>query len=316
MGKRSQKQKKKVKLVDRILRYFGALTTFGMLVVMIMGAAVTNTGSSQGCGHSWPLCYGKFVPDTMHPHTLIEWSHRLVSGLLGLMIIILAVWAWLRFSRVKGVKLNAVLAVLFVIIQSLLGAGAVVWGQSSIVLAMHFGISLISFASVLLLTVILYEETTGIGRTFPNVSRAWKWNFNLLIIYAYIVIYSGAFVRHTDSALGCLDFPRCNGQWVPHLYSRAGIQYIHRTLALILFVWILVTFLKAVLQKQKERWMVWGTLIAFLSILGQIASGIYVIYTRMALTFLLLHSFFVTVLFGALAVLTMIANRKKTPAYS
>lgn len=31
------------------------------------------------------------------------------------------------------------------------------WGQSDAVLALHFGISLISFASVLLLTLIIFE---------------------------------------------------------------------------------------------------------------------------------------------------------------
>jgi heme a synthase len=296
--------------MDRALRYFGIATTLGMLIVVIMGAVVTNTGSELGCGHSWPLCYGKVVPENMKTETWIELSHRVVSGLLGFMIIILSIWSWIRFSRVNGTKFLSIASVFFVVLQGLLGGAAVIWSQSSFILALHFGISLISFASVLLLTVIVYEQTKGIGEVKSGLGQRFQYYVMSLIVYAYVVIYTGAFVRHTDSALGCSGWPLCNGEWIPDLYSRAGFQFIHRVLAGILVIWLVITFINVARKFNHEKWLFWGTLIAAITVLSQAATGALVVFTHMALYILLLHSFFVTVLFGALSYLTMIALRK------
>ncbi|MFC4617217.1 heme A synthase [Camelliibacillus cellulosilyticus] len=297
--------------MDRVLRYLGVLTTFVLLVVVIMGAVVTNTGSELGCGHHWPLCYGQVVPKTTDHKTWIEFSHRAVSTLAGILVVIFSVWSWIKWSHVKGTKFFAVCSVLFVVLQGLLGAAAVIWSQSSFVLALHFGISLISFASPLLLTVIIYEQTLGSGPLFANISGGNRLNLLLLAIYSYIVIYSGAFVRHTDSALGCPDFPLCTGKWVPDLYSRAGVQFLHRVLAGILVLWIIITLLVAVLKYRNEKWLTTGATIAILCVLLQAASGVMVIYSRMALVFLLFHSLFVTLLFGVLSYMMFIALRRR-----
>ena len=50
-----------------------------MFVVLVMGATVTNTGSAEGCGRSWPLCNGQFIPE-FAVATLIE---NMTARLLG-----------------------------------------------------------------------------------------------------------------------------------------------------------------------------------------------------------------------------------------
>lgn len=297
--------------MTRALRLLGLLTSIIMLIVIIMGALVTNTGSAQGCGHHWPLCYGQVVP-TMHTHqTWIEFSHRAVTGLAGIMILILAVWSWISYHKVKWVKMLSIGTVLFVIIQAVLGGLAVIWPQSSFVLALHFGISLISFATVLLLTFILYEQSKW-KRTFaPKLTKGFRANILLLFIYLYVVIYSGAFVRHTDSSLGCLDFPLCNGKLVPNLYSRAGVQFSHRFIAGLLVLWLVLTFIHIARHYRHLPLFYWASFWNIIIILFQAATGILVIYTRMQLNLLLLHSFFVTLLFGVMSLLFMVAFRKQ-----
>jgi heme a synthase len=294
----------------RALRLLGLLTTLIMLIVIIMGALVTNTGSAQGCGHHWPLCYGQVLP-TMHTHqTWIEFSHRAVTGLAGIMILVLAVWSWISYSKVKWVKMLAIGTVLFVIIQAVLGGLAVIWDQSSFILALHFGISLISFVTVLLLTFILYEQSKWKQTFSPRLSKGFRTNILLLFIYLYVVIYSGAFVRHTDSSLGCLDFPLCNGKLIPNLNSRAGVQFSHRFLAGVLVVWLVLTFIHVARNYKELRLFYWGFIANMVIVLCQAVSGILVIYTRMQLNLLLLHSFFVTLLFGVLSLFFMVAFRK------
>lgn len=296
--------------MDRALRYFSVLTAFILLDVILMGSTVTNTGSANGCGANWPLCYGHVIPTTANAQTWIEFSHRAVSGLAGILVLIQAIWIWIRMRQVKETIFLSITSVLFIIFQALLGAAAVLWGQSSVVLALHFGISLISFASVLLITVLIFEHTLYKKRIIPNISKGFSWNYILLSIYTYIVIYSGAFVRHTGSSLGCKDFPFCNGHIMPNLYSRAGIQYIHRTLAMLILVWLIIN-LYVVIKKYRNQGLISiNTLLALIFVILQAISGVFVIYSRMALTFLLLHSLFVTCYFGVLMISLMYILRQ------
>src|SRR5438445_13639319 len=69
-----------------------------MFGVLVMGAAVTNTGSAEGCGRSWPLCNGQFVPE-FTVATAIEYSHRAVTGIEGFLIVGLTAGMLVAFGR-------------------------------------------------------------------------------------------------------------------------------------------------------------------------------------------------------------------------
>jgi cytochrome c oxidase assembly protein subunit 15 len=297
---------------DRYLRLLSLLAALAVLIVVLMGTLVTNTGSAYGCGNNWPLCNGQVIPTSQVHQTWIEFSHRVVSGISSILVVVVAVWSWIRFKKIKEVRFLAASSVFFIFLQAFLGMGAVVWGQSSVVLALHFGVSLLSFSSNLLLAFVLCEETLPHAkRIIPRIRRGMTWNFILLGIYTYILIYSGAFVRHTQSSLGCTDFPLCNGQILPEpLISKAGVQYLHRVLAMILLIWLIAT-LVACLKKYRSMPSLSVILsIAVLLIVLQSISGIYIIITRMALVFLLLHALFVTAFFGILMILIMLGLRR------
>lgn len=298
---------------DRNLRYFSIAAALSVLIVVLMGALVTNTGSRYGCGTDFPLCRGQVIPDGGNHKTWIEYSHRFVSGIAGILVFIQAVWIWIRLKKVPESRFLAIASVFFILLQAALGAGAVVWGQSSVVLALHFGISLLSFSSLLLITFIVFEEThPGARRIIPDIHPGMRWNFILMSIYAYLLIYSGAFVRHTESALGCTDFPLCNGEVVPDtLISKAGIQYTHRVLAGVLVIWLIATLIVCLKRYRQIPSLSLVVLIALIFTFLQAVSGIFVILTEMALVFLLLHALFVTCFFGLLMILLMLSLRRK-----
>src|SRR5918911_3538966 len=90
-----------------LLRGLAVSATVGMFVVLVMGATVTNTGSAQGCGQSWPLCNGRLVPE-FTVATAIEYSHRAVTGVEGLLVLALAVGTGLvGRRRTPGVPVRA-----------------------------------------------------------------------------------------------------------------------------------------------------------------------------------------------------------------
>lgn len=297
--------------MHRLLKIFGVITSFGMLIVIIQGALVTQTGSGDACGAEWPLCYGQLIPEDPTIKTLIEYTHRLVSAILGLMVIIHAVWSWKALNHLKETKLFAVLAVTFIIFQGLLGAAAVVWGQSDAVMALHFGFSLISFTSVLLLTILAFEKDMARKATAPTISREVKYYFYFIVVFVYIVVYTGAYVKHTEAGAGCGGWPLCNGQLIPELSGYTGIQFGHRVAAALLFVAILASLIVVMRHYRHEKVLVYTTWISFIFITAQVISGAFVVFTGFTLGATLFHAFMVSLLFGAVSYAALLAHRSK-----
>src|SRR5256885_13689798 len=97
-----------------------------MLLVLVMGATVTDTGSAQGCGRSWPLCRGQFIPE-FAVSTFIEFSHRAVTGVEGVLIVLLAAAALALYGRERPIQVLAPLMVGSLLLQAGVGAAAVLW---------------------------------------------------------------------------------------------------------------------------------------------------------------------------------------------
>src|SRR5689334_24214858 len=80
------------------VKWLALIGAVGMFVVLVMGAAVTNTGSAEGCGRSWPLCNGQFVPE-FTVATAIEYSHRAVTGVESVLVMGLTAGMLSAFGR-------------------------------------------------------------------------------------------------------------------------------------------------------------------------------------------------------------------------
>jgi cytochrome c oxidase assembly protein subunit 15 len=292
------------------LKIYSILSSIGLLIVLLQGALVTKTGSGEGCGATWPLCFGEVIPVNPAIETIIEYSHRIVSGVVGVMIIILAIWSWKQLKHVKEAKFMSITAVVMIIFQGLLGAGAVVFGQSKAILALHFGISAMSLASVVLLTALAFENGKP-GRVAPKVSTAYKAYFFFVISYCYVVIYTGAYVKHTESTLACAGFPLCNGQLFPGFVGPMGVQFLHRVAATSLVIFLLVLMLWTIISFKNELVLVWTSIIAFTLVILQMISGISVVFTQNELLSIgLMHALIISILFSNLTYMAMILLRK------
>src|SRR5690625_7746553 len=121
----------------RTLKSLSVVSTIGMIFILLGGALVTKTGSGAGCGTSWPLCEGQLIPTNITPELTIEYSHRLVSSIMGITIVALAILAWNDIGHIREVKFLSLLSVFFLRFQGLIVVVAVVLEQSDIVLADH-----------------------------------------------------------------------------------------------------------------------------------------------------------------------------------
>ena len=100
---------------------------FYNLLVIAWGAYVRATGSGAGCGAHWPLCNGVIIPREPRIETMVEFSHRVSSGLTLVLVVILVIWAWRAFVKGSLVRKAAVFAVVFTLTEALVGAGLVLF---------------------------------------------------------------------------------------------------------------------------------------------------------------------------------------------
>lgn len=95
------------------------------VLVIIWGAFVRATGSGAGCGDHWPLCNGEVIPRPERIETLIEFSHRITSGLALLAVVALLIWAFRAYPKGHIVRKGALWSMFFMILEALVGAALV-----------------------------------------------------------------------------------------------------------------------------------------------------------------------------------------------
>lgn len=114
-------QRKKLTLFAQTLFYY-------TLVVILWGAWVRISHSGDGCGDTWPLCGGKLIPEVERGKTWVEYGHRLMSGVYGILVFVFWLWGR-RLLPKKSLAATAILLTfLFTISEALLGAKLVIFG--------------------------------------------------------------------------------------------------------------------------------------------------------------------------------------------
>ena len=104
------------------LRRFAWFVLVYNVIDILWGAVVRVTGSGAGCGDQWPLCQGAAIPQSPQFHTMIEFTHRLISGGALILILALLVWAWRATRKGHLARWTAGIALVLVLNEAFLGA--------------------------------------------------------------------------------------------------------------------------------------------------------------------------------------------------
>lgn len=177
-----------------------ALFVFTLLVI-IWGAWVRISHSGDGCGQSWPLCAGEFIPSASAKKTWIEYSHRLMSGSYGLWVIGLFLYTRAKVASAQLRQLTCLLLILM-IIEALLGAKLVLFklvgtddsGLRLIAMALHQINSLLLSGTTFLIYLFsrqqLNQPTTLLTPPWTATLRPtepqWKYLFFGLLLVAMV----------------------------------------------------------------------------------------------------------------------------------
>lgn len=299
----------------RITRRLAYITAIGMLIVLLMGARVTSTGSGEGCGTDWPLCHGSWLPQNTY-ESITEYSHRIVTGVEGLLVAVTAIAAWPLRHRYRETLILVPLMAGTLVFQSLMGAAAVKWPTSPEVMATHFGISLICLGSAALLAQVLGEDreehqSISIAPKTKNLASLtiYKWLALGGVILSILVAYSGAYVRHRGAELACSSWPTCNGKLIPEFGGLHGVHTIHRLAVLLITIWLIVFLVRGFMLRAERPELFSWSIVAFGFVILQSAFGYIVVVSGLALMATLAHAFGMSVLFVGLCEATRLSWR-------
>ncbi|RYG74046.1 heme A synthase [Lentibacillus lipolyticus] len=296
----------------RTLKLLSVVSTLGMIFVLVGGALVTKTGSGLGCGESWPLCNGQLFPSNITPKLVIELSHRLVSGIMGVVVLALSVLSWIIIGHIREVKFLAFMSSFFLLLQALIGAAAVIWNQSDFIMATHFGISLISFTAVFLLMLLIFEVDQKFDARSLIIQKKHRIELYAISLYTIVVVYTGALVRHAEASMVCGGWPFCTND-APFAFGSYSfdqwIQMGHRLAASILFIWTIILFIKIMTYYRQNRVMYWGGVITILLIAMQVFFGAMIIFSMLNLGIALMHAFIVSCYFAMLSYFVLLSSR-------
>src|SRR3981081_3885384 len=138
----------------RVLAVMAAIAVYGQIV---LGGVVRITGSGLGCP-DWPACQGQLGPDLTTIHVFLECAHRLVGSAAGILMIAVAVYAVLLYSRrqrettpmPRGRIVAALPGLGVTVRQGVLGGITVLMGNSPYTVAIRLGNALLVLAAALL----------------------------------------------------------------------------------------------------------------------------------------------------------------------
>jgi len=121
--------------LSRFAKYAWFVLAYNILVI-IWGVFLRASKSGDGCGQHWLTCHGELIPSAPEMKTVIEFSHRVTSGLDGIIVLALVFWAFLiwrsrKSDNCKTVLKTAVVSLVFVITEALVGAGLVLTGNTA-----------------------------------------------------------------------------------------------------------------------------------------------------------------------------------------
>jgi len=208
----------------RLLALAAAASTWALVT---LGGVVRVTESGLGCP-DWPLCDGRVVP-AQQKEPLIETSHRWLAGLVTVLVLVVAVWAWRRYRARLDVVVPALAAALLVPVQALLGAIVVRLELPGWIVGVHFVVGMLFLAATVLTAASAWRVNGGSARASEAFVRL-AWSTSMV---GLVLVGLGAAVVSADADHACgQDWPDCNGAFAAG-GSDAWLQVAHRSAAYI-----------------------------------------------------------------------------------
>lgn len=220
--------------VDARVRVFAWLSFMAEVLIIGTGGAVRLTGSGLGCP-TWPTC----TPDSLVPtpemgiHGAIEFGNRTLTGLVGILAVIVLVLVWrLRAERPALFRI-AWLVVVGVVAQAIVGGITVITGLNPVIVGFHYLASVVlvslTAAFIALMHVPTGARLRSAPRWFAALTHATTAVLVITIIFGVITTASGP--HSGDANAGRTGF---DAELLSHVHAWPGYLLAALTVVLVI----------------------------------------------------------------------------------
>jgi heme A synthase len=185
---------------------FALLVLAWNLLTILWGAYVRASGSGAGCGRHWPLCNGEVIPHPQQIQTVVEFTHRLLSGGALFLIAVMVAWGFRIHPRGRPVRVGLVASGVFIVTEALLGASLVLFGwvttNASVSRAVAMSFHLLNTFLLVGSLALTAWWASGRKQVVLSGNRSLPWLIGIGLIGVIFVGLAGAI-----TALGDTIFP-------------------------------------------------------------------------------------------------------------
>ena len=218
-------------------RLFLLAAIFAYLQIAL-GGVVRVSGSGLGCP-DWPLCHGRPYPPA-NLNSIIEYSHRTVGAITGVLIIAAVIAAWAVFrNRRPVVAWMATASLAAVAVEGGLGGIVVASELTPWLVAVHLGLAMIILGCLIATWLLSLPESAGVGgMQFKRLASA-------AVVATYVLLLTGSSVVASNADETCNSWPLCGGGFTPDFAGANAFTMLHRGFALIAGVLIVIFLVSA-----------------------------------------------------------------------
>jgi len=295
------------------LHRFAKLVVGATFILIFIGGLVTSTDSGLAVP-DWPTTYGQFMfsfpLSQMVGGILYEHGHRLVASVVGMLMVILAVWLWLKEPR-RWVKRLGWLALLAVIAQGILGGLTVLFLLPTAISVSHGALAQTFFCLTICLALFTSREWQQAPIKSEDSQRPSLQTLTIATTAAvFVQLLLGAVMRHTKSGLAIPDFPLAFGKLMPPFDSpKIAIHFSHRIGALIVTIFVVWTVARILQHYRHQKKLFRPALLLICALLTQVTLGAFTIWTQKAVIITTAHVATGALILGASLVLALRAYR-------
>ena len=222
----------------KFARRFSLFTTVMAFVVLFQGILVVATESGDACGTDWPFCNGSVIPDFSDPLIFIEYTHRIVVGLFGFVVLANFLFALRVSNGDRAIKRFAGGSLFFLLAT----AGA---GGMNVLLETPPGFTTLDIIAGLCMLGNLISLTVALGRGCEKqncddekLNRDYEKLYKPSIIILSMVLLEmvvGAFFKHSAASevLMGIEFSE---RLVESMVISEYLYFFHATLGTVILV--------------------------------------------------------------------------------